>query len=257
MWKEKIALQLYSVREDLKQDFFGTLRKVREMGYTAVEFAGLCGNDPVEVKKICEQLGLVPLSAHVPFLELRDNLEETMDCYVALGVRYIVVPYLTQEYRPGNDAFYGVLDALPVFAAAAKKKGLILQYHNHDFEFVKLDGEYALDRMYRTIGADLLQTQLDTCWVNFAGEDPVEYLKKYAGRIPTVHLKDFVGVKSESCPKPEFRALGTGRQDFPAIINTALECGADWFIVEQDQPNLGHTTLECAAISAQYLLNLA
>lgn len=272
MWKEQIALQLYSVRDDLQKDFCGTLKKVKEMGYAAVEFAGLYDNSPVEVKKMCEQLGLTPLSAHVPFLELRDNLEKTMDCYAALGCKYVVIPYLNEAFRPGHDAFFSVLEAIPVIAQAANKRGLILQYHNHDFEFCKLDGEYALDLMYRTISADLLQTQLDTCWVNVAGEDPAHYLRKYAGRIPTVHLKDFAGIRSEnmyaligidddkkqaSSGEFEFRPLGKGLQDFPGIIQAALDGGAQWFIVEQDRPSMGYSTLECAAISAQYLLDLS
>lgn len=69
---------------------------------------------------------------------------------------------------------------------------MTLLYHNHDFEFTKVDGAYALDRMYADIPAALLQTELDTCWVNVAGESPVAYLNKYAGRAPVVHLKDFV-----------------------------------------------------------------
>lgn len=268
MWKDRIALQLYSVREDLKADFYGTLKNVKDMGYTAVEFAGLYGNDPKDVRKMCEELGLIPLSAHVPYLELRDNLENAMDCYATLGCKFVVIPYLNEELRPGNDAFFSVLEAIPAISKAANAHGLILQYHNHDFEFVKLDGEYALDAMYRIVDAALLQTQLDTCWVKVAGEDPVAYLKKYTGRIPTVHLKDFAGSKAENMyeligldgnkkqiaeEKFEFRPLGKGRQDFPAILRAALESGADWFIVEQDRPSMGYTALECAAISAKYL----
>ena len=77
MWSEKIGLQLHSVRDDLKNDFYGTLKGVKEMGYSAVEFAGLFGNDPAEVKNMCEELGLIPLSAHVPFADLTEKTEET------------------------------------------------------------------------------------------------------------------------------------------------------------------------------------
>ena len=101
MWKEKVGLQLYSVRENLEKDFEGTLRKVKEMGYSAVEFAGLYGNAPEKVKALCEEIGLVPLSAHVPFQELKADPEGTVECYKKAGCRYIVIPYLTEEYRPG------------------------------------------------------------------------------------------------------------------------------------------------------------
>lgn len=269
MKKEKIALQAYSVRDRLQEDFFGTLKKIKEYGYSGVEFAGLYGNDPLEVKKACEETGLVPLSAHVPFVELMEKMEETIDCYKKLGVSYVVIPYLTPEYRPGNPGFQTVIDGAKKIGEALAKEGIVLQYHNHDFEFTRIDGEYALDILYKEVGPDLLQTQIDTCWVNVGGENPAEYVKKYAGRIPTVHLKDFAGGKSENMYALigidedkkketegtfEFRPLGKGVQDFPAIVKAADEGGAEWFIVEQDQPSMGYTSLECAQISAKYLL---
>lgn len=150
---------------------------------------------------------------------------------------------------------------------------MTLLYHNHDFEFTKVDGAYALDRMYADIPAALLQTELDTCWVNVAGESPVAYLNKYAGRAPVVHLKDFVmpgkkpahmyeliGVDDDGAPGEdevfEFRPVGYGAQDFPAIIAAAAAAGAKWVVVEQDQPSLGKTSLECAALSIAYVNSL-
>ncbi len=271
MERDKIALQVYSVREDMQNDFYGTLKKVKEFGYAGVEFAGLYGHDPLEVKKICEEIGLVPISAHVPFKEFLDDLDGTIDCYKKLGVSYIVVPYLTPEYRPGTELFQVVIDTIKnKIGPAAKKAGLVLQYHNHEFEFTKLDGEYALDILYKEVEPEILQTQLDTCWVNIGGENPVEYIQKYSGRIPTIHLKDFAGTKSENMYELigidkkekkyergtfEFRPVGKGVQDFPAIIAAATQHGSEWFIVEQDNPSMGYTALESVEISAKYLLN--
>lgn len=270
MERDKIALQVYSVRDDMQADFYGTLKKVKEFGYSGVEFAGLYGQDPLEVKAMCEELGLVPISAHVPLLEFMEDLEGTVECYKKLGVSYIVVPYLLPEYRPGTENFQVVIDTIKKIGPVAKEAGLVLQYHNHDFEFVKLEGEYALDILYREVGPELLQTQLDTCWVNVGGENPVAYIEKYAGRIPTIHLKDFAGSKSENMYALigvdekekkevkgtfEFRPLGKGVQDFPAIIEAATKHGSEWFIVEQDNPSMGYTALESAKISAEYLLN--
>lgn len=270
MRKDRIALQLYSVRDDMQMDFYGTLKKVKGMGYSGVEFAGLFDNEPTNVKKMCDDLELIPLSAHVPFVDLMNHMDEVIACYTTLGCKYIVVPYLTEEFRPGTPGFQTVIDTIRILGQKLSVKGMVLQYHNHDFEFVKLDGEYALDVLYREAGPDVLQTQIDTCWVNVAGEDPAEYLKKYAGRMPTVHLKDFSGSRSENMyaligiddnqmkkadGRFEFRPLGKGQQNFPAIIAEADEGGAEWFIVEQDNPSMGYTALECAQISANYLLN--
>ena len=271
MWSEKIGLQLYSVREDLEKDFAGTLKAVKEMGYSAVEFAGLYGHAPEEVKAMCEEAGLIPLSAHVPFAELISDPKGTVECYKTIGCSYIVIPYLTEEYRPGSDKFQEVIEGAKVIGAAAAEAGMVLQYHNHDFEFTKIDGKYALDVLYEEVKPEILQTQLDTCWVNVGGEDHCAYVRKYAGRIPTVHLKDFAGSKSDNMyaligidedkkesakGSFEFRPLGKGLQNFPEIVKASIESGAKWFIVEQDQPSLGCTPLECAKISVDYLKSI-
>lgn len=266
--KDKVALQLYSVRWQMGEDFRGTLEKVKAMGYDGVEFAGLYGQNPLEVKRMCEEIGLVPISAHVPFVDLMKNTEAMMECYSKIGCSYIVVPYLTEEYRPGAPGFTEVVAGIKdVIGVAAKKYGLVLQYHNHDFEFDKIDGEYALDILYKEVGPELLQTQLDTCWVNVGGENPADYIRKYSGRTPTVHLKDFKGSKSKNMYELigidkqkdddagsfELRPVGKGVQDFKAIVAAAKESGAEWFIVEQDSPSLGYDALECAQLSIDYL----
>ncbi len=269
MKKDKIALQLYSVRDDMQKDFYGTLKKVKEMGYTGVEFAGLYGNDPLEVKKMCEELGLIPISAHVAFAELLANPEELVECYKKLGCKYVVMPYLTPEYRPGQGKFGELLEGMKHLGEILNANGMIQQYHNHDFEFEKVDGEYALDVIYREVGPELLQTQIDTCWAAVGGVNPAEYLKQYAGRIPTVHLKDFTGCKSENMYALigiddnekknvvgtfEQRPVGMGVQDFKAIVEAGDAGGTEWYIVEQDNPTTGMTAMECAALSVKYLL---
>ncbi len=266
-----IGLQLYSVREDAAADFEGTLRKVKEMGYDGVEFAGLYGKEPAEVKRLCEEIGLNPISAHVPFVDMMADPEGVIGAYKEIGCKQVVIPYLTEEYRPGQERFQEVIDGARVLGEVCGKLGMKLAYHNHDFEFVKIDGEYALDILYREVPDTLLETQLDTCWVNVGGADPVEYVRKYAGRMLTVHLKDFVGEKSEhmyaligidegekkeSTDAFELRPVGYGKQDFPAIIKASEESGAKWLIVEQDEPSMGKTPLECAKMSIDYLKTL-
>lgn len=265
-----IALQLYTVRGDLSADFEGTLKKVKEMGYDGVEFAGLFGKTAKEVKAMCETIGLIPVSAHVPFVDMMND-PSILKIYAEIGCEYVVIPYLTEEYRPGQEKFREVIEGAKILGEKANELGLKLAYHNHDFEFEKINGEYALDILYKEVSPSLLQTQLDTCWVNVGGENPVAYLQKYAGRAEMVHLKDFVGSKSENMyeligidegrkkdivGKFEFRPLGTGVQDFPAILAAAKEAGAKWVIVEQDKPSLGLTPLECAKTSIDYLKTL-
>lgn len=265
-----VAIQLYSVRKEAKEDLRGTLEKIKEMGYAGVEFAGLYDHSAAEVKKMCEEIGLVALSAHVPYLDMLADPKGVLGTYAEIGCKYVAVPYLTEEYRPGTDAFPEVIKNVKELGKVANELGLTLLYHNHDFEFVKLDGKYALDILYEEVEADYLKTELDVCWVNVGGEDPASYIRKYSGRAPVVHLKDFVGQKSEnmyeliginkkadeSTQAFELRPVGSGCQNFPEILKASEEAGAVWVVVEQDRPSMGLTPLECAAKSREYLKTL-
>ncbi len=266
--KFPVALQLYSVRDNLAADFEGTLKAVKEMGYDGVEFAGLYGHAPAEIKALCEKYGLTPISAHVPYVDMRDN-PAILDAYREIGCEFVVVPYLVEEHRPGHPGFEEVLANLKTLVTHASDRGMKLAYHNHDFEFVKVGEEYALEVIFRENPA--LQTQLDTCWVRVGGEDPAAFLRKYAGRAELLHLKDYVGSKSENMyaligiddgekkqvEGPfEFRPVGYGVQNFPAILTAAEECGTRWVIIEMDRPSMGKTPLECAEMGVTYIKSI-
>lgn len=269
-----IALQFYSVRDESEKDFFGTLKKVKEMGYEGVEFAGLFGHSPEEVKAMCEEIGIIPVSAHVPFDEMINDIKKVVADYKLIGCKYIAVPYLTEERRPGAEKFAETVEYIKQIGKECADNGLTLLYHNHDFEFIKINGEYGLDVLYNEVSADLLQTELDTCWVNVGGENPSEYITKYTGRAPVVHLKDFVmqgrekpkklydliGIDDETESADEedfsFKPVGYGVQDFASILVASEKAGAKWVVVEQDQPDSGNTSLNAAKMSIEYLRNL-
>ena len=268
-----IGLQLYSVRDAMEKDFKGTLQQVKAMGYDGVEFAGLFNNSPAQVKAWCEEIGLNPISAHVPLADMLADVDKVIADYKAVGCKYIVVPYVTEERRPGGELFMQMVEEIRAIGEKCKAAGLVLLYHNHDFEFKKLEsGEFGLDYLYANVPADLLQTELDQCWVKYSGQDPVAYLQKYSGRSPVVHLKDFhkegeqegdpyaliglnEGEKKENTAF-EFRPLGKGVQDIPSIIAASEAAGSKWLIVEQDQPSMGKSPMECVAMSMEYLKSI-
>lgn len=270
-----IGLQLYTVRDAMEQDFEGTLKKVKEFGYDGVEFAGLFGHSADEVKALCEKIGLNPISAHVPLDEMLAAPEEVLGTYKAIGCKYVAVPYLPEEKRAGTPAFAQTMADIEMLCKVAKSLGLVMLYHNHDFEFQKIDGKYVLDYMYDTIPASLLQTELDTCWVNVGGENPSQYLLKYTGRAPVVHLKDFVmqgrekpqhlyeliGIETDGQTASDeafgFRPAGSGVQDFPSILAASQKAGAEWVIVEQDRPAPGAEPMASAKQSIDYLKSFA
>lgn len=266
-----VAVQVYSVRDDAERDFSGTMKKIKEMGYDGVELAGLYGMSPDKVKAAVEEAGLVALAAHVPFAELTERMDDVIREYAQVGVKYIVIPYLMEEDRPGGPKFENNVKLFAEIGKRCKEHGILTLYHNHDFEFKKMpDGRYALDYIYDTIPADILQTEIDTCWVKVAGVDPAEYVRKYTGRSPVVHLKDFhkegnpanmyqlIGTEvkqEESHGFFEFRPVGHGDQDFPPILEASVDAGAKWVVVEQDESN-GRPPMEAIAMSRDYLKSL-
>ena len=271
MKKFPVALQLYSVRDNMAEDFEGTLKKVKELGFDGVEFAGLFDKTPAEVKELVNKIGLTPISAHVPFADMVNDTENVLSGYAEIGCKYVVVPYMTEEYRPGAEKFDELIEGIKKIGTKARELGMTLLYHNHDFEFVKIGDEYGLDVLYASVDEEIFKTELDTCWVNVGGENPAEYILKYTGRSPVVHLKDFVingeqkgslykliGIDDEEASDNTeegfaFRPVGYGCQDFKAILEASDKAGAEWVVVEQDEATMGKTPIESAEMSRNYL----
>ncbi|MBD9123495.1 MAG: hypothetical protein EGP68_01780 [Lachnospiraceae bacterium] len=231
-----IAVQVYSVREEAERDFAGTMKKLSEMGYDGVELAGLYGKSAEEIRDSIKAAGLIAISAHVSYDELAGDLEKTLQDYETIGCRYIVIPWLGEDRRFGAALYEETIKGIPVISEGCKKHGMTLLYHNHDFEFAKTpDGTYALDQLYAEVPADVLGAEPDTCWIKVGGPDPSEWLKKYSGRCPLVHVKDF----RRKADGVDLLALGEGEQDFPTLVKTAKECGAQWLVIEQDDHPYG------------------
>lgn len=257
MSKIPVGLQLYTVRDVAKDDFFGVLAQVKAMGYDYVEFtADFFGKTAEEIRAELDRIGLKAICAHVALELFAEDMDGTIAKFKKLGCTWLAVPWLAEDKRPGTPAWPGIVEQIKKVAVAAKAAGVQLLYHNHDFEFVKVDGEYALDRLYQDVPADLLQTEIDTCWVKFSGVDPAGYVRKYTGRSPIVHLKDFVkpGMPGSDGEPTEFelRPVGYGCQDIPAVLAASEAAGAKYVIVEQDFSK-GRTSLEAAKLSREYL----
>ncbi|MBO5256718.1 MAG: sugar phosphate isomerase/epimerase [Clostridia bacterium] len=268
-----VAVQVYSVRDSAEANLADTLRKIKEMGYDGVEFAGLYGYAPEYIKGLIDALELIPVSAHIPLDEMIADPDKTFAAYQTIGVKFAAVPYVTPERRPGAEKFEETIETIAKLGEIAKKYGITLLYHNHDFEFTKVDGEYGLDILYKRVPKEFLETELDTCWVNVGGEVPAEYIAKYNGRTPVVHLKDFfmsgklpkhlyalIGIdEEEKEDEPstfEFRPVGHGMQDMPAILEAAVASGAQYVVVEQDEPSMGLSRMDSIKASREYLKSI-
>ncbi|MFW6155954.1 MAG: sugar phosphate isomerase/epimerase family protein [Armatimonadota bacterium] len=223
-----IALQLYSIRDEMARDVPSTLEKVAEMGYDGVEFAGLFEQDPEEVGEMCDDLGLGIAGAHVSVNEIQEfELQATIDTMIKLGNEYIVVPGLPEEYRDSVEAWETTADVFNVAVEKINQHELELGYHNHAHEFEPLEGQIPWDVMMQNTREEVFG-QLDIGHCIRAGQDPVLYLEKYAGRYLTVHVKDFD-------PDNEEALVGEGVADWDTIFQLCEDvAGTEWYVIEQE-----------------------
>jgi sugar phosphate isomerase/epimerase len=227
--EKHLALALYTLRDEFAADSQTTLQAVKEIGYSAVEFAGLGQWKAEDVRAQLDHLGLRGLSAHVPLQRLREDLPSVIREIKTLGIQYVVCPWLPPEQR--NLEFYRAL--APILEATGKTcaaEGLTFCYHNHDFELEKLFGDLnVLEFFAQEVSAEDLKFELDVYWAAFAGLDPNAVLERFAGRLPIVHLKDMTKDTART-----FASVGSGSLDMPSIVQTSERIGAAWSIVEQD-----------------------
>ena len=274
MAKLPVGIQVYGLRdllENTPENFENVMVQIKEMGYDGVELAGLYGIEPAEIKAILDKVGLIPLSAHVPFVDMIEDIDKVIADYSVIGVKFLVMPYMAEEYRPVNpEGFESFLPLLKEIGAKINAAGMTFLYHNHDFEFVKLpDGEYGYDTMFASIPKESLQCELDTCWCDVATGNSVGFIKKYAGRLPVVHLKDYIkkgnpkgmykliGIEEEETAEADdsyfgFRPVGFGQMIWVPILEDSIAAGAEWVVVEQDE-HYELSPLECARRSREYL----
>lgn len=229
MPKIPIGLQLYTLRDDMAADFAGTLRKVADIGYAAVELAGYGGLSVRELSGLLADNHLQVAGSHIGLETLESGMAKVIEENLALSNTHIVVPYLAEERRKTADDYKKVAETLTEFGATLQTAGLTLCYHNHDFEFTPLeDGQLGEDILLASSDPNFVKAEVDAYWVMKAGLDPVAFVKKHSGRVPLMHIKD------RDTTDGSFAPVGTGDLPLDALIAAASEIGTQYLLVEQD-----------------------
>lgn len=237
-FKDALAVQLWSFRNDFKKDVPGTLKRVRELGFTYVELAGYYGMTAQQFRVALDNAGLKAVSMHIEYKVARDKMDEVIRDAKVLGVTDIGVPWIKSPFTKDD-----CLQAIQVFNQAGKKlseNGMRFFYHIHGYEFVPNDGGQGtlFDLLMEKTDPRYVNMQLDTYHVAFPRQDPVKLLQKYPGRFASLHLKDirkdFAGDNSGAFKEKEARPMGQGKIDWPELLKAARKQDVKWYIIEDE-----------------------
>jgi sugar phosphate isomerase/epimerase len=250
--KKTIGIQLYTIRDLVKEDFTGTLSLISDIGYRSVEAAGYSnrkfyGYMPKEYKAIVEDYGLIPLSSHSMFSPA--DAQKTIDDTLEAGMSYLVIPSLPKEKRQTTDDYKRIADDFNSIGERCNKSGLSFGYHNHAFEFKKLNGVVPYNILLENTEPDFVMMQLDLYWVVYGGYNPVEYFQMYPGRFKLWHVKDM-----DDTAEMESTEVGKGIINFQQIFRKQKQAGLEYVFVEQE--SFKREPEESIAISYHYLKNL-
>lgn len=245
MKKYPVSIQLYSVREDAKKDFVSVLKKIASFGYPGVEFAGLHGMNPKEVRKIIDDLGMKASSAHGPMPD-RNNANEIIDTAKTLGYTCHISGRGKDQFldkagteKSGED-FLNACEAL-------KGSGISFGIHNHWWEFDKrFDGRLAMD--VALARAPEAVCEVDTYWVKVGGEDPATVITDLGKRVRFLHIKDGPLDRDKN-----MTAVGKGKMSWKPILTAAQSCPVEWIVVELDRCDTDMLTAVHESI--QYLVD--
>jgi len=228
---DKIGVQLYTVRDAMARDFDGTLRRVAQIGYQEVEFAGYFGRTPGQVKESLRQAGLTAPSTHVDYNMVKSDWPGALDTARGAGIQYVVVAWIDEGDRKTVDDWKRVADRLNSAARTAESAGLRFAYHNHSYEFVPLQGQVPYDVLLASTDPKLVNLEMDLYWITVGGKNPLDYFARWPGRFPLVHLKD-----SKGPPANTMTEVGSGVIDWKAILARHKEAGIEHYYVEHDEP---------------------
>jgi sugar phosphate isomerase/epimerase len=246
-----IAVQLYTVRSLLQDSsrIGEVLDRLREIGYRAVEVAGVNENAVTRFGDELKRAGLVACASHVGLDRLTTDLDAVAGECREWGCEYVVVPALPERYRSREGFKRFAVEAVEI-ARRLSESSLRLAYHNHAYELERSGDETWLETLLNTAPEGALQAEFDTYWLQFGGAAPAEWIRRFKGRVPLTHLKDVAVDKGN----PVDAEVGEGNLNWREILIACRDAGTRWLIVEQDAPR--RDPLESVAISYANLTKL-
>lgn len=249
-----VSVQLHSVKNTLTEDFKGTLTELSKTGIDGVEFAGRFGpykNNPKGLKVFLNSLNLKASGAHIGLPQLRgEHFQRNVNFYKALGVTLLIVPHDGRVDQPAE--IDSLVQELSQISNKLNVEGLTLAYHNHAKEFAPFNNSTFWDYLAQNTPTTMA-LQLDVGWANFAKVDAITYVKRYANRTLSTHIKIRTTDSKKHWDKIDNKTaivIGQDDYDWAKLINTMMaEGGTQWLVVEQEETHTGKSRLETVSQS--------
>lgn len=232
MSKPVLGAQLYTVRAftNTASDFAETIKKVADIGYTAVQISGIGQIDQNEVAKIVEDAGLTVAATHIGWGQLLNDIDAVIEQHKLWKCVHVAIGGAPGEYH-NAEGLKKFLDEIPPVAERLAKEGMDFSYHNHNHELIRYGEKTWLEMLYEQADPKHLKAEIDTYWIQAGGGDPAEWVRKCAGREPLLHLKDMAMAPGR---QQRFAEIGEGNLNWPAILQAAKEGDVEWYLIEQD-----------------------
>ncbi|MHA4870914.1 sugar phosphate isomerase/epimerase family protein [Duganella sp. PWIR1] len=246
----RLAVQLWSVKDEIKQDFEGTLDKLSKLGFQGVEFAGEFGKyqaDPAGLSAFLKKTGLQCAGAHMHVDKLNAaNFKATTDFYKAVGCNRLIISM--DQRAASKEGSAELAKELSTLSVKLGGQGMKLGYHNHEQEMLGDKDQTNWDLLAKNTPKDFILQQ-DVGWTTYAGKDPVDYVKKYPGRTVTTHYKAKFFKGATGTP-----IIGQDRTDWSGLTKAVRSVGGtEWIIIEQEEYPNGMGQLETVAASLRGL----
>ncbi|MCE5199935.1 MAG: sugar phosphate isomerase/epimerase [Armatimonadota bacterium] len=253
MSKMTIGVNLYTLREQCTDlpGFKYTLSRLKDMGYTAVQVSGVA-LDPEVIAEALNQSGVSCVATHVAWPMVRDETQRIIDIHKMYNCKHVAIGSLPKEYFQGRSGVERFIRELPSPAEKLTTAGLTFSYHNHHFELAKIGEKTWLETLYDNSNPSHLNAEIDTCWIQHGGGDPVWWVRKMAGREPLLHVKDWGPTLSGEV---RTLAVGEGNLNWAEILKAAEESGVEYVLVEQDD-HYGRDPFESVEMSYKYLVSM-
>ncbi len=248
----EVGLQLYTLRDSIFKDAKGVLKQVAGFGYKKLEtFAYRDGNifgmTFADFGKYTKDLGMKVTSGHYGLDQIRsDSWEKAVTDAKSIGQQFMVMPYLVDKDRTSIDDYKKVCESLNKAGEVTKKHGIKFQYHNHAFEFQKLNEQVPFDVMMAELDPKLVTMELDIYWIYNAGYDPFTYFNKFPGRFEQWHIKDM-----DKTDRNRNANVGDGTIDWKKVFGAAKQAGMKNFYVEHD--SFPVAPIDCVGADIKYL----